>query len=102
MFRREQGFANSGTYSNNQDFSVYRVDVRALVFGPVGAVGKGFATRRVLAQVGLLARVRPQVNLEVFQPGKGLGAAVVLHTSTVTISTLIYHTPHSETKFFKL
>ena len=57
---------------------VYRVDVGALVFGPVGTVGEGLAAGRVLAQVGLLARVRPQVDLEVLQTREGLGTAVVL------------------------
>jgi len=56
----------------------YRVDVGPLVFGAVGAVGEGLAARRVLTQVRFLSGVRPQVDLEVLQPGEGLGAALVL------------------------
>ncbi len=59
----------------------YRVDVGSLVFGAVGAVGKSFPARRVLAQVRFLARVRPQVNFQILQARKSLEAAVVLSSN---------------------
>lgn len=46
----------------------YRVKVGALMLGAVAGVAERLLTARVLAQVWLLARVAPQVDLEVFQP----------------------------------
>lgn len=46
----------------------YRVKVGALVLGTVAGVAEGLLAAWVLAQVWLLARVAPQVNLEVLQP----------------------------------
>ena len=40
--------------------------MRPLVFGTVGTVGEGFITVGVLADVGLLAGMRPQMNFQVF------------------------------------
>lgn len=45
----------------------YRVEVGALVLGPIAGVAEGLLTAWVLAQVWLLARVAPQVDLEVLQ-----------------------------------
>lgn len=45
----------------------YRVKVGALVLGPIAGVAEGLLTAWVLAQVRLLARVAPQVDLEVLQ-----------------------------------
>lgn len=49
-----------------------------LVLGAVAGVAEGLLTARVLAEVRLLARVAPQVDLEVLQPGKGLLATFKL------------------------
>lgn len=46
----------------------YRVEVGTLVLGAVTGVAEGLLTAWVLAQVWLLARVAPQVYLEVLQP----------------------------------
>lgn len=46
----------------------YRVEVGALVLGAITGVAEGLLTAWVLAQVWLLARVAPQVYLEVLQP----------------------------------
>lgn len=46
----------------------YRVKVGALVLGTVAGVAEGLLTAWVLAQVRFLARVAPQVDLEVLQP----------------------------------
>lgn len=43
-----------------------------LVLGTVTGVAEGLLAAWVLAQVRLLTRVAPQVNLEVLEPGKGL------------------------------
>lgn len=43
-----------------------------LVLGTVAGVAESLLAAWVLAQVRLLARVAPQVNLEVLEPGKGL------------------------------
>lgn len=43
-----------------------------LVFRAVAAVAEGFGASAVLAGVGPLARVRPLVYLEVFQPRERL------------------------------
>ena len=56
---------------------MYRVDVRALMFGPIGAVGKCFATGRILTQVRFLACVRSQMDFQILQSRKSL------HTSTI-------------------
>jgi hypothetical protein len=40
----------------------YRINMSALVFGAVGTIGEGFATCRILAQIGFLASVRSQMN----------------------------------------
>lgn len=45
----------------------YRVQVGALVLGAVTGVAEGLMAPWVLAQVWLLTRVAPQVDLEVFQ-----------------------------------
>lgn len=65
----------------------YRVEVGALVLGAVAGVAKGLLAARVLAQVRLLARVAPQVDLEVLQPREGLAAAFKLRERPVS-STL--------------
>lgn len=46
----------------------YRVEVGALVLGAVTGIAEGLLTAWVLAQIRLLARVAPQVYLEVLQP----------------------------------
>ena len=51
-----------------------------LVFGPVRGIGEGFAAPGELTHVGLLARVRPQVGLQVLKPGVGLGAGLELES----------------------
>lgn len=56
----------------------YRVEVGALVLGPIAGVAEGLLTAWVLAQVRLLARVAPQVDLEVLQSREGLAAAFKL------------------------
>lgn len=61
----------------------YRVEVGALVLGAVAGVAEGLLTARVLAQVWLLARVTPQVDLEVLQPREGLAAAFKLRERLV-------------------
>lgn len=55
-----------------------RVQVRALVFGPVTGVAEGLEAAGVLADVRLLSRVAPQVDFQVLQAGEGLGAALKL------------------------
>lgn len=61
----------------------YRVKVGALVLGAVAGVAEGLLAARVLAQVWLLARVAPQVDLEVLQPREGLAAALKLQERLV-------------------
>lgn len=53
------------------------------MFGAVAGVAEGLLTARVLAQVRLLARVAPQVDLEVLQPREGLAAAFKLRERLV-------------------
>ena len=52
--------------------------MRPLVFGSVGAVGEGLRTSGELAVVRTLARVRPEMNLQVLPPRERLIAALVL------------------------
>lgn len=52
--------------------------MRALVLGSVAGVAEGLVAARVLAQVGLLPGVAPQVDLQVFQAGERLLAALKL------------------------
>ena len=61
----------------------YRVEVGALVLGAVTGVAEGLLTAWVLAQVWLLARVAPQVDLEVLQAREGLAAALELQERPV-------------------
>lgn len=61
----------------------YRVEVGTLVLGTVTGVAEGLLTAWVLAQVWLLARVAPQVDLEVLQPREGLAAAFKLRERLV-------------------
>ena len=49
-----------------------------LVFGSVRGIGEAL----VLTDVRFLSGVRPQMSLEVLQPGVGLGAALELQTKT--------------------
>lgn len=56
----------------------YSVQMRPLVLGTVAGVTERLLTARMLAQVRLLARVTPQVNLEIFEPWKGLLATFKL------------------------
>ena len=49
-----------------------------LVLGTVTGIAEGLLAARMLAQVWLLTRVAPQVNLEVLEPGKSLLAAFEL------------------------
>ena len=49
-----------------------------LVLGPVGGVAEGLGAAGELAGVGLLSGVRPQVGLQVLQPGIGLLAGLEL------------------------
>lgn len=44
----------------------YSVQVCPLVLGAVAGVAERLLAARVLAKVGLLTRVAPQVNLEIF------------------------------------
>ena len=53
-----------------------------LVFGSVRGIGEGFVAALVLTDVRFLSGVRPQMSLEVLQPGVGLGAALELQTKT--------------------
>lgn len=46
--------------------AAHRLQMRALVLGSVAGVAEGLVAARVLAQVGLLPRVAPQVDLQVF------------------------------------
>lgn len=55
-----------------------RVQVRALVLGPVAGVAESLQTAGVLADVWFLSCVAPQVDLQVFQAGKCLGATLKL------------------------
>lgn len=55
-----------------------RVQVGALVLGAVAGVAESLLAAGVLAQVGLLPRVAPQVDLQVLQAGEGLVAALKL------------------------
>lgn len=55
-----------------------RVQMGALVFGPVTGIAEGLQAAGMLADVGFLARVAPQVDLQVLQAGKSLGAALKL------------------------
>ena len=61
----------------------YRVEVGALVLGAVTGVAEGLLAAWVLAQVRLLARVAPQVDLEVLQAREGLAAALELQERPV-------------------
>lgn len=61
----------------------YRVKVGALVLGAVAGVAEGLLAAGVLAQVRLLARVAPQMDLEVLQPREGLAAAFKLRERRV-------------------
>lgn len=61
----------------------YRVEVGALVLGAVTGVAEGLLTAWVLAQVRLLARVAPQVDLEVLQARESLAAALELQERPV-------------------
>lgn len=63
-----------------------RVQVRALVFGPITGVAEGLEAAGVLADVRFLSRVAPQVNLQILQTGEGLGAALKLERKTETVS----------------
>lgn len=55
-----------------------RVQVGALVFGPVTGVAEGLQAAGMLADVRFLARVAPQVDLKVLQAWKSFGAALKL------------------------
>lgn len=55
-----------------------RVQVGALVLGAVAGVAESLLAAWMLAQVGLLPRVAPQVDLQVLQAGEGLVAALKL------------------------
>lgn len=61
----------------------YRVQMGALVLGAVAGVAEGLLAAWVLAQVRLLTRVAPQVDLEVLQPREGLAAAFKLQERLV-------------------
>ena len=61
----------------------YRVEVGALVLGTVAGVAEGLLTAWVLAQVRLITRVAPQVDLEILQPREGLAAALELQERPV-------------------
>lgn len=50
----------------------------ALVFGAVAGVAESLEAAGVLANVGFLSRVAPQVDLQVLQTGERLGAALKL------------------------
>lgn len=50
----------------------------ALVFGSVAGVAEGLVAARVLAHVGLLPGVAPQVDFQVFQSRESLLAALKL------------------------
>lgn len=49
-----------------------------LMLGPVTGVAEGLAAAGILAGVGLFARVRSQMGLEVFQSGVRFEAALEL------------------------
>ena len=50
----------------------YRIEVRALMFGPVWGVGEGLGAVGMLTKVRLFSGVRSKVDLQVFQPRKRL------------------------------
>lgn len=52
--------------------------MRSLVFGPVTGVAEGLEAAGVLADVGLLSRVAPQMDLQVLQARESLTAAFKL------------------------
>ena len=56
----------------------YSVQMCPLVLGAVTGVTEGLLTARMLAQIRLLACVAPQMNLEIFEPRKGLLATFKL------------------------
>lgn len=52
--------------SDRRGCAAHRLQMRALVLGSVAGVAEGLVAARVLAQVGLLPGVAPQVDLQVF------------------------------------
>lgn len=59
--------------------SAHRVDVRALVFGAIAGVAEGFLTAGMLAHVGFLTCVTPQMDFEVLQTRERFLAALKLN-----------------------
>lgn len=57
----------------------YLIKVCLLVFGAVRWVWERFFASWVLAKVWFLSRMCSEVNLEIFQPRKGLGTTRILH-----------------------
>lgn len=55
-----------------------RVQVCSLVLGPVAGVAEGLQAAGVLTDVRFLSRVAPQVDFQILQAGKSLGAAFEL------------------------
>lgn len=49
------------------------------MFGTVGTVGESLAARRILAKIGFLSSVGPQMDLQVLQARESLQTSVVLH-----------------------
>ena len=58
--------------------STDRVQVCALVFGSVAGVAEGLEAAGMLTDIRFLSCVAPQVDLQVLQTRKGLGAALKL------------------------
>lgn len=57
----------------------YLIKVCLLVFGAVGRIWERFFASWVLAKVWFLSCMCSEVNLEIFQPRKGLGTTRILH-----------------------
>lgn len=55
-----------------------RVQVSALMLGPIAGVAESFLAARVLAQVRLLSCVAPQVDLQILQTRKRFVTALEL------------------------
>lgn len=74
----------------------HRVQVSPLVLGAVAGVAEGLLAAGVLAQVRLLSRVAPQVDLQVLQAGERFVTALELRGKRERrLSRHIYVHPHA-------
>jgi len=67
----------------------YRIEVSSLVFRPITAVREGLLAPVMLTHVRPLARVGPQVDLEVLQTREGFRAALKLQTGQNSCLSMI-------------